>query len=68
VVGAFNRWLANTFYHVGQITFLAKHFRASEWKSLSIPRGQSGKFNAYLAENKDQAHYLEAARDFAEKK
>ena len=64
---AINRSLAHTAYHVGQIAFLAKHFRSSEWKSLSVPRGQSGEFNAYLAENKDKAHYLEAARDFAEK-
>lgn len=67
VVKAMNRSLAHTAYHVGQITFLAKHFRASEWKTLSVPRGQSGEFNAYLAENKDKAHYLEATRNFTEK-
>ena len=27
--------------HVGQIVLLAKHFAGAEWKSLSIPRGQS---------------------------
>lgn len=68
VVKAINRSLAHTAYHVGQIAFLAKHFRASDWKTLSVPRGQSGEFNAFLAENKDKTHYLEAARDFAEKK
>jgi Protein of unknown function (DUF1572) len=66
VVKAINRALAHAAYHVGQITFLAKHFRASDWKTLSVPRGQSGEFNAYLAENKDKAHYLEATQDFAE--
>lgn len=66
---AINRALAHTAYHVGQITFLAKHFRSSEWKTLSVPRGKSESFNAYLAENKDdQTHYLEAAKKFAEKK
>jgi len=65
---AINRSLAHTAYHVGQIAFLAKHFRSSDWKSLSVPRGQSGEFNAYLAENKGKAHYLEATKDFAEKK
>jgi hypothetical protein len=64
---ALNRSLAHTAYHVGQIAFLAKHFRASGWKTLSVPRGQSGEFNAYLAENKGQAHYLEATKDFAAK-
>lgn len=67
VVKAMNRSLAHTAYHVGQITFLAKHFRASDWKTLSVPRGQSGEFNKFLAENKDQAHYLEATRNFTEK-
>jgi hypothetical protein len=67
VVRAMNRSLAHAAYHVGQITFLAKHFRASAWKTLSVPRGQSGKFNAYLAENKDKTHYLEAGKDFAER-
>lgn len=66
---AINRALAHTAYHVGQITFLAKHFRAGEWKTLSVPRGESESFNAYLAENKDdKTHYLEAAKKFAEKK
>jgi len=65
---AINRSLAHTSYHVGQITFLAKHFRAKDWKTLSVPRGQSGEFNAYLSENKGKAHYLEATKDFAEKK
>jgi hypothetical protein len=25
-------------YHVGQIVFLAKHFRSSAWRNLSIRR------------------------------
>ncbi|MBS1797080.1 MAG: DUF1572 family protein [Acidobacteria bacterium] len=68
VVKAINRSLAHTAYHVGQITFLAKHFRAKDWKTLSVPRGQSNEFNAYLADNKEQAHYLEATREFTERK
>ena len=38
IVEAINRQLAHYAYHVGQIVFLAKHFRSAEWKSLSIPR------------------------------
>ena len=68
VLKAINRSLAHTAYHVGQIAFLAKHLRASDWETLSVPRGQSGEFNAFLAENKGTAHYLEATRDFAQKK
>jgi uncharacterized damage-inducible protein DinB len=45
VMQAINRQLAHYSYHVGQIVFLAKHFTASEWKSLSVPRNKSGEFN-----------------------
>ena len=44
VVGAINRQLAHYAYHVGQIVFLAKHFRLSDWQSLSIPKGHSDEF------------------------
>lgn len=36
--------------HVGQIVFLAKHFRSREWKTLSIPRNRSAEFNARMNE------------------
>ena len=45
VLQAINRQIAHYAYHVGQIVFLAKHLRSSEWKSLSIPRGKSEEFN-----------------------
>ncbi|HEX8472653.1 MAG TPA: DUF1572 family protein [Pyrinomonadaceae bacterium] len=45
VLKAINRQIAHYAYHVGQIVFLAKHFRSAEWKSLSIPRGMSEVFN-----------------------
>ena len=49
VLQAMNRQLAHYAYHVGQIVFLAKHFRSTEWKSLSVPRGKSEEFNAKMA-------------------
>jgi hypothetical protein len=52
VLQAINRQLAHYAYHVGQIVFLAKHLRSTEWKSLSIPRGQSEAVNRKLAERK----------------
>jgi Protein of unknown function (DUF1572) len=53
VLQAINRQLAHYAYHVGQIVFLAKHLRSKDWKSLSIPRGQSEEFNRKpLAERK----------------
>jgi Protein of unknown function (DUF1572) len=48
VIQAINRQIAHYAYHVGQIVFLAKHFRSSEWKSLSVPRNKSAEFNAKM--------------------
>jgi hypothetical protein len=45
VLMAINRQLAHYAYHVGQIVFLAKHFKSAAWQSLSIPRNQSETFN-----------------------
>jgi hypothetical protein len=44
VIEAINRQLTHHAYHVGQIVFLAKHFRSGAWQSLSIPRGKSEEF------------------------
>ena len=52
VLQAINRQLAHYAMHVGQIVFLAKHFRSNEWKSLSIPRGKSEEVNRKLREGK----------------
>jgi hypothetical protein len=38
IVQAMNRQLTHHAYHAGQIVFLAKHLRSSEWKTLSMPR------------------------------
>ncbi len=45
VVQAINRQLAHYAYHVGQIVFLAKHFKSNEWQSLSVPKNRSAEFN-----------------------
>jgi len=48
VMQAINRQIAHYSYHVGQIVFLAKHWRGAGWSSLSIPKkaGASAAFNA----------------------
>jgi hypothetical protein len=46
VLQAINRQVAHYAYHIGQIVFLAKHFRSSEWKTLSVRRGKSKEFEA----------------------
>jgi hypothetical protein len=40
-LGALHRALAHVAQHVGQVVMLAKHLRSENWKTLSIPRGQS---------------------------
>jgi len=45
VMQAVNRQIAHYAYHVGQIVFLAKHFKAETWKSLTVPRNKSAEFN-----------------------
>lgn len=45
---AINRQMMHYAYHIGQIVFLAKHYRSSEWQSLSVPRNKSAEFNRYL--------------------
>lgn len=49
VMQAINRQLAHYAYHCGQIVFLAKHLQHNHWKSLTIPLGESAKFNRKVA-------------------
>ena len=48
VIQAINRQLAHYAYHTGQIVFLAKHFKSSDWQSLSVPRNRSAELNARI--------------------
>jgi len=49
VMQAINRQIAHYAYHCGQIVFLAKHLQASQWRSLTVPRGKSEDFNQKVA-------------------
>lgn len=44
VLRALHRQLTHYAYHSGQIVFLCKHLRQHEFKSLSIPKGESTKY------------------------
>lgn len=69
VIQAINRQLMHYANHIGQIVFLAKHFRSTEWQSLSIPRNKSLEFNKYLDHQKPETareHPIEAAAKFVE--
>jgi hypothetical protein len=48
VLQALNRALAHYAQHIGQIVFLAKHLRAGEWNTLSIPRGKSEEYKSVV--------------------
>jgi hypothetical protein len=55
VLQAINRQIAHYAQHIGQIVFLCKHLRSTEWKTLSIPRGKSEDFKHH----KPMAHKFE---------
>lgn len=38
VIQALDRQMTHHAYHVGQIVFIAKHLRAADWRTLSLPR------------------------------
>src|SRR5215213_1386818 len=59
VVKAIYRALSHTGQHVGQITLLAKHFRAGDWKTLSIPKNKSEEFRQFMSNLEDKENYLE---------
>lgn len=46
VMQAINRQIAHYAYHIGQIVYIAKHYSARRWTSLTIPRGKSADFNS----------------------
>jgi hypothetical protein len=57
VIDAINRQLAHYPYHVGQIVYLARLICKENWRSLSIPVGQSEEFNKQTG-IKDPARHL----------
>lgn len=52
VVQALQRQTAHYASHVGQIIYLAKMQKDKNWKTLSIPKGQSKQFNTMMMNNK----------------
>jgi Protein of unknown function (DUF1572) len=51
VMQAINRQMAHYSYHIGQITYLAKHYAAEtgKWTAVTVPRRKSAEFNAKVA-------------------
>lgn len=45
VVDAIIRQIDHYGYHIGQIVYLARMIKHSDWQTLSIPKNKSGEFN-----------------------
>ena len=60
VTEAINRQLAHYSYHIGQVVFLGKMITDENWKSLSIPKGASIKYNQEkFSKEKGKRHFTE---------
>jgi Protein of unknown function (DUF1572) len=64
---AINRQLTHYAFHIGQIVFLAKHFRSGEWKTLSVPKNKSAEFNKFLTDKLASGSRYQAVEEFSEK-
>ncbi|MRG87763.1 DUF1572 family protein [Salinibacillus xinjiangensis] len=51
VIEAIERQMAHYAYHVGQMVYIGKQLKTSNWESLSIPKGKS---EEYLQQKLDQ--------------
>jgi hypothetical protein len=60
VTEAINRQLAHYPYHIGQIVSIGKMLCNENWKSLSIPKGQSKTYNEdKFSQSKKKAHFTD---------
>ncbi len=60
IVEAINRQLAHYTYHVGQIVYIGRMIKGKDWKSLSIPKGESAGFNTdKFSQEKHKAHFTD---------
>lgn len=66
ITEALNRQMAHYAYHIGQIVYLGRMIKGSDWASLTIPKGESKAFNAKkFAEEKKRGHFTD---EFLERK
>ena len=60
VIEAINRQLMHYAYHIGQIVYIAKTIRGSEWQTLSVPKGKSVAYNQEkFTKDKGKRHFTE---------
>ncbi len=72
IVEAINRQLTHYSYHIGQLVFLAKHLKSTEWKTLSVPRNRSADYNRHLADQQasgiEKTNRIQTAMNFGQDK
>ncbi|OJU76486.1 MAG: hypothetical protein BGO09_16315 [Bacteroidetes bacterium 47-18] len=60
VTEAINRQLAHYAYHVGQIVFIAKMLKNTDWQTLSIARNRSAEYNQRkFTQDKERRHFTD---------
>jgi hypothetical protein len=60
VIEAIHRQLAHYSYHVGQMVYIGRMIRGDKWTSLSIPRGQTDRFNREkFSQGPHRAHFTD---------
>ncbi|WP_139855013.1 DUF1572 family protein [Aequorivita sinensis] len=58
ILEAINRQYAHYSYHVGQIVYVGRMIKGTEWKSLTIPKGKSSEFNkTKFSKGKHDGHF-----------
>lgn len=58
ITEAINRQLAHYSYHIGQIVFIGRMIKGNQWKSLTIPKGESSEFNQEkFSKGKHKGHF-----------
>lgn len=60
IVEAVNRQMAHYAYHVGQIVYIGRMIKGDDWKSLSIPKGESSTYNKEkFSKDKHRGHFTD---------
>lgn len=60
VIEALNRQLAHYPYHIGQMVFIAKMLKNTDWETLSIARNKSADYNnRKFSQEKDRRHFTD---------
>ena len=58
ILEAINRQYAHYSYHIGQIVYVGRMIKGTDWKSLTIPKGKSSEFNKKkFSKGKHDGHF-----------